>query len=121
MDAVTAGLIVAVAGIGVTVLINLFGGGWKLSGRLSKVEGSGDRLEAIEETLKGVQAELKTLTEILIKIAEMRGEYALLDQRITNAEQRQAATDKLIDDLRRGQGWITGPRRQSVEGRYPAP
>ena len=81
---------------GVTLLFNagmhFFGGGWKLSSRLT----------SIESGMIGVRDELKKLSDVLVTMAEMRGDYRVLDQRLTAAEQD-------IRELRHGKGFIRGP------------
>jgi hypothetical protein len=58
----------------------------------------------------GVQHELKKLSDVLVDLAEMRGDYRVLDQRLLAAE-------KHIDELRRGAGYITKDR-STVNGEY---
>lgn len=89
---------------GVTLLFNvglhLFGGGWKLSTRLS----------SMEVTLVSVQADIRKLSDVLIKIADMRGELRVLDTRLTAAEQD-------IREIRHGDGFVRGTR--GIDKEYP--
>lgn len=100
MDTAIAAVIVA----GVTLLFNvgmhLFGGGWRLSTRLS----------SMEVTLSAVQADIRKLGDVLIKMADMRGELRVLDTRITAAEQD-------IREIRHGEGFIQG--RRGIDREYP--
>lgn len=127
MDMAMAAVIIAGMALGFTILHSLFGGSWKLAGRLSSIESTEDslknqttlRLTSIEGSLVVVQLEIKKLTDVLIRLAEMRGDYNLLDQRITASEQRQVIADRLVDDLRRGRGWVTGDGRGgALDGEY---
>ena len=90
---------------GVTLAFNVglhfLGGGWRLSGRLT----------SIETSMNNVRDELQKLSDVLVSMAEMRGDYRVLDQRVLAAE-------KHIDELRRGAGYIT-KERASVNGEYP--
>ena len=94
-------LVIAGVTLAFNVALHLFGGGWKLSNRLS----------SMETTLNSVQMELKKLSDVLIRMADMRGEMRVLDTRVTAAEQD-------IRELRHGQGFVRGARI-GVEGEYP--
>lgn len=98
----TAVFVAIVAGMTLlfNVAMHLFGGGWKLSNRLS----------SMETTLIAVQADIRKLADVLIKMADMRGEMRVLDTRITAAEQD-------IREMRHGKGFVRGTR--GVEGEYP--
>jgi hypothetical protein len=100
METAIAGLIVA----GVTLLFNvalhIFGGGWRLSHRLS----------SMEITLTAVQEDIRKLGDVLIKMADMRGELRVLDTRVTAAEQD-------IRELRHGEGFVRGSR--GIDKEYP--
>lgn len=100
MDTAIAATIVA----GVTLLFNvglhIFGGGWKLSNRLS----------SMETTLGAMQEDIRKLSDVLIKMADMRGEIRVLDTRMTAAEQD-------IREMRHGEGFVRGPR--GLDREYP--
>ena len=89
---------------GVTLMFNvgmhLFGGGWKLSNRLT----------SMETTLISVQADIRRLSDVLIKMADMRGELRVLDTRVTAAEQD-------IREIRHGDGFVRGAR--GIDKEYP--
>jgi hypothetical protein len=91
---------------GITLAFNVglqfLGGGWKLSGRLT----------SIESGMIGVRDELKKLSDVLVTMAEMRGDHRVLDQRLL-------AVEKHVDELRRGKGWIQPTQRTTVDGEYP--
>jgi len=93
MDTTLAAVIVAGVTLAFNVSLHFFGGGWKLSGRLTSIESSMD----------AVKAEIKKLGDVLVRIADMRGELRVLDTRITAAEQD-------IREIRHGDGFIKGPR-----------
>lgn len=85
---------------GFNVVLHLFGGGWSLSKRLT----------AFESAISNMQIEIKKLGDVLVKMADMRGELRVLDTRIAAAEQD-------IRELRHGDGFIRG--RQGVDREYP--
>jgi hypothetical protein len=99
-DTAYAMLIVAGTTLAFNICLHLFGGGWKLSSRIS----------SIEVNVAAVQAEIKKLSDVLIKLADMRGEVRVLDTRVTAAEQD-------IRELRHGQGFVQG--RRGIDGEYP--
>lgn len=84
MDTAIGALIVAGVTLAFNVFLNLFGGGWKLSQRLS----------SLETNIAAIQDELKKLGEVLIKMADIRGELKVLDTRVNAVEQD-------VRDLRR--------------------
>jgi hypothetical protein len=57
-----------------------------------------------------MQAEIKKLGDILINLADMRGEIRVLDTRLTMAEQD-------IREIKHGDGFVKGPR--GVDREYP--
>ncbi|WP_152535386.1 hypothetical protein [Bradyrhizobium sp. Ai1a-2] len=81
----------------------LWGGGWKLSNRITKLETGVD----------GIQSEIKKLVEAIGKIADMRGDIRVLDQRILTAEQD-------IRELRHGDGFVRNrvPSEPGVNREY---
>lgn len=100
METTLAAVIVA----GVTLLFNvglhIFGGGWRLSNRLS----------SMEVTLTAVQEDIRKLSDVLIKMADLRGELRVLDTRVIAAEQD-------IRELRHGDGFVRGLR--GIDKEYP--
>jgi hypothetical protein len=66
--------------------------------------------ETLKADLESMQAEIKKLGEILINLADIRGEIRVLGTRITANEQD-------IRELRHGNGFVTGPR--GVDREYP--
>jgi archaellum component FlaC len=57
----------------------------------------------LKTDLKGMQNEIKKLGDILVNLADIRGEIRVLDTRLTSAEQD-------VRELRHGQGFVQGPR-----------
>jgi hypothetical protein len=100
MDTTLAAVIVAGVTLAFNVSLHFFGGGWKLSGRLTSIESSMD----------SVKAEIKKLGDVLVRIADMRGELRVLDTRMAAAEQD-------IRELRHGDGFVRGAR--GVDREYP--
>lgn len=100
METGTIAIIIAGVTLAFNVVLHLFGGGWSLSKRLS----------AFEAAISNMQAEIKKLGDVLVKMADMRGELRVLDSRVTAAEQD-------IRELRHGEGFIRG--RQGIDREYP--
>lgn len=92
MDTALAACIVAAVTLGFNIFLHLFGGGWKLSTKLASIEAG----------MNAMQDEIKKLGDVLIKMADMRGEIRVIDTRLTSAEQD-------IRELRHGQGFVRGP------------
>lgn len=79
-----------------TVTRWLTGGSWKLSGRLTSIESN---MLGMQTNLTGVQTEIRRIGDVLVSIADVKGELRVLDSRITNAEQD-------IRDLQHGEGMV---------------
>jgi hypothetical protein len=91
MEMAVAAVVVAVVTLVFNVGLHIFGGGWRLSNRLS----------SMEVTLIAVQEDIRKLSDVLIKMADMRGELRVLDTRLSAAEQD-------IRELRHGDGFVRG-------------
>jgi hypothetical protein len=62
------------------------------------------------EDIVGVQAELKKLTDVITM-------QAVQTTRIDNLSSLLASVEKRVEDLRHGNGYVTG--RRTVDGEYP--
>jgi hypothetical protein len=102
MDTALALVIVASVTLLFNIGMHLFGGGWKLSNRLS----------SIETGMTSMQAEIKKLGDVVAKIADMRGDLRVLDTRVTAAEQD-------IREMRHGRGFIQNRSDGGLNGEYP--
>ncbi len=71
-----------------------------------------NNVAVLKSDVTGMQNEIKKIGEILIKMADMRGEMKML-------EARQAAAEQDIRELRHGEGFIRGNFNRSVDGEYP--
>lgn len=76
----------------------IWGGGWKLSNRITKLETGVD----------GIQSEIRKLVEAISKIADMRGDIRVIDTRLLACEDD-------VRELRHGRGFV----RESVDREYP--
>jgi len=92
MDAGTWAVLIAAGAFLMNFTDKVFGGGARLSGRLSKIETS----------MMSMQEEIKRLVDTMSKIADMHGDIRVLDSRLLSAEQD-------IRELRHGQGFVRGP------------
>ena len=103
----SAAVIVAVVTLIFNVALNLFGGGWKLSSRLS----------SLESGIHAMQDEIRKLSDVLIRMADMRGELKVLDTRLTSTDVRVTAVEKDVRELRHGDGFVRGTR--GIDREYP--
>jgi hypothetical protein len=60
---------------------------------------------------------LKTVEEAIKKLSDNDTRVAILEERVTNHGKMIATNQLIIEDLRRGKGFIAG-NRQSVDGGY---
>lgn len=82
------------------ILLKLFGGGWGLSGRLTKIETS----------MTIMQVEISKLVDVLSKVADMHGSIRVLEVRHVATDQRVTALEGDVRELRHGEGFVRGPR-----------
>lgn len=68
--------------------------------------------DALREEVKGMKEELKGLAEVITV-------QAVQSTRIDNIYAQVLSIDKRVEDMRRGQGYVTRPERKSVDGEYP--
>jgi hypothetical protein len=100
LDPTIAAIIVAGVTLAFNLSIHMFGGGWRLSSRLTSLENS----------IEAIQTEIKKLSDVLIKMADIRGELKVIDTRLTSCEQD-------VRELRHGDGFIRGAR--GIDREFP--
>ncbi|MDB6086567.1 MAG: hypothetical protein JWN43_4448 [Gammaproteobacteria bacterium] len=90
---------------------SIIGGGlavlWTLKADVNTLKSGA---ETLKNNLAAMQAEIKKLGDILVSLADMRGEIKVLNTRVTAAEQD-------IRELQHGDGFVKGPR--GVDREYP--
>jgi hypothetical protein len=113
MDTGTWAILIAAGALLLNFVHKIWGGGWKLSNRLTTLETnsavmrkqmeSGNELSGrvtkIETGVDGIQSEIKKLVGAVGKIADMRGDIRVIDDRLSRAEQD-------IRELRHGHGFV---------------
>ncbi len=70
-----------------------------------------NNVAVLKSDVAGMQIEIKKIGDILVKMADMRGEMKAL-------ETRTAAAELDIRELRHGEGFIRGKFNQGVDGEY---
>jgi hypothetical protein len=91
-------------------IMRAFGGGWGLSGRLTKIEAG----------MTSMQAEIAKRVDVLREVANMNGSIRVAETRQIETDRRVTALESDFRELRKGNGWITH-HPTSVEGQYPTP
>ena len=89
MDVTIGALVVAAVTLAFNISMHVFGGGWKLS----------QKLASLETSVLTIQADLKELAQVLINMADIRGEIKVMDTRVSAIEQD-------IRELRHGEGFV---------------
>lgn len=69
-----------------------------------------NNVAALKVDVEAMQTEIKKLGEILINLADIRGEIRVLGSRVTSAEQD-------IRELRHGEGFVRGSR--GIDREFP--
>ncbi len=84
----------------------LGGGSWKLSGRITSIEGS---VKTVQSIMQSMQGEITRMGNILEKIADLRGDIRVLENRVDRAEED-------IRELQHGEGMVL-----PLKGHYEKP
>src|SRR5437899_3253480 len=83
---------------------SIVGGGvlvlWTLKADVNSLKAGA---KSLKDDLAAMQVEIKKLGDILVNLADIRGEIKVLDTRLT-------ATEQDIRELRHGDGFVKGPR-----------
>lgn len=65
----------------------------------------------LREDIKTMQAELKSLAQVVIA-------QAVQEARLLEQSRRMTMLEERLEDMRRGKGWVQG-ERSTVDGEYP--
>ena len=97
MELQTIGTIVIPTAVLAFAAARLLGGGsWKLSGRITSIEGS---VKTVQTIMQAMQSEITRMGNILEKIADLKGDIRVLENRVGNAEED-------IRELQHGEGMV---------------
>jgi hypothetical protein len=107
MDTALAAIIIAGVTLFFNIALHTFGGGWRLSSRLS----------SLETSMGSIQGEIKKLGEVLIRMADIGGEIKVLRSERVATDSRVLALENDFRELRHGRGFVQGPR--GIDREYP--
>lgn len=79
----------------------------------------GGRMDILEFRTDRVETAMNKIAEALGVLSSNDKEVSLLKQQIIAQETQLAALHLTVEQLRRGEGYITGPRRGNLIGEYP--
>lgn len=97
MDLQTVGaIVIPTVLLTLTVARILGGGSWKLSGRITSIEGS---VNTVKSIMQSMQSEITRMGNILEKIADLKGDIRVLENRVGRAEED-------IRELQHGEGMV---------------
>jgi hypothetical protein len=68
------------------------------------------------ESMEQVKKQLEEMKDVAKDTAKLLTQVAVQNTRLDNFTERQNMTDKRVEDLRRGNGWITGG--QGIDKEY---
>lgn len=91
----------------------------KLGHDSAKLEGKLDAQSGrVEETLRQQNVVVGELKEDIKALNKVITEVAVQTQRLDQMAERLNRQDRLIDELRHGDGWVNRNRRKGVDGEY---
>lgn len=80
----------------------------------------GGRLDMLDFRMGLMEKALNDIAEILKRFQASETDIVLLKKELVALQVDYSELNKTVEDLRRGNGWISNPR-QSISGEYPAP
>lgn len=81
----------------------------------------GGRIDMLELRVSNIEKAMEKIANSLETFQNNEKMLLLMEQQVATVQKQHAALNETVEMLRRGEGWITGPRRHSVEGEYPNP
>jgi hypothetical protein len=106
MDVETIGTIAIPTALLTLAAAKLLGGGsWKLSGRITSIEGS---VNTVKTIMQSMQSEITRMGNILEKIADLKGDIRVLENRVDRAEED-------IRELQHGEGMVLPIHKSAYE------
>lgn len=80
----------------------------------------GGRLDMMEYRVEAIERAMEKIAEAMIKFGNNEKELALLNQQVAAMSTQVATLHTTVEELRRGEGFISGPRRGNIEGEWPS-
>lgn len=78
----------------------------------------GNRIDMLELRVQNVEKAIASIAETLASFNKNETQLALMQQSITAIQAQQATLHETVELMRRGEGFITGPRRGNLQGEY---
>lgn len=100
---ITIGFGVVVWGITLTVAWTKFGG----------------RMDMMDFRIGLMEKALEDIAEVLKKFNTSETDIIVLKKELAALQLEYSTLNQTVEDLRRGNGWISSNRRNSVDGEYP--
>lgn len=81
----------------------------------------GGRMDMLEFRVKLVEDTLEKIATVLEKFTANEKEMALLKQEVAALQVEYSTLHSTVEGLRRGEGFIQGPRRGNIDGEHTRP
>lgn len=78
----------------------------------------GGRMDILELRVSSVEKTLDKIADVLVTFQTNEKTLVVIEEQITNLQRQQTLLHDTVEQLRKGDGWITG-RRSGIEGEYP--
>lgn len=78
----------------------------------------GGRMDMLELRIGNVEKAIESIAETLKALNENKTQMALVQQTLTSLQREHSTLYETVESLRRGEGFITGPRRGNIQGEY---
>lgn len=81
----------------------------------------GGRIDMLELRVTNIEKAVEKIAITLETFQNNQKLLILMEQSIATMQKQHQTLHDTVEELRRGQGWISGARRTSVDGEYPQP
>lgn len=79
----------------------------------------GGRIDMLELRVGNIEKAMEKIADTLAMFHNNEKLLILMEQQMATIQKQHASLNDTVEALRRGDGWITKPRRDDVNGEYP--
>lgn len=78
----------------------------------------GGRIDMLELRITNVERAIESIATTLAALTKNETSMALMQQSLTSMQKELSTLHETVELMRRGEGFITGPRRGNIEGEW---
>lgn len=78
----------------------------------------GNRIDLLELRVQNVETAIASIAKTLESLNDNKTQLALIQQTLASVQKDHSTLHETVELMRRGEGFITGPRRGNIEGEW---